>query len=150
MAEQPLDSWDKDAVQYHKSYANATSFGNSPYSYGINDMNYYGSFVNVRVLRLDVAAVLYQRELGSVRERRLGLLSERRLFLGVSVSVGLDTLPLRQLGFLPGRRLGLAAGRRMDGTGKQFVCHAAGPNRPAIRQGHSSAHPCAMQRRWCR
>jgi FecR protein len=46
VAEQPLDSWDHDAVQYHKSYANATSFGNSPYAYGINDMNYYGSFIN--------------------------------------------------------------------------------------------------------
>jgi hypothetical protein len=46
VTEQPLDSWDKDAVQYHKSFANATSFGNSPYSYGINDMNYYGSFIN--------------------------------------------------------------------------------------------------------
>ena len=46
VVEQPLDKWDSDAVQYHKSYANASSFGNSPYSYGINDMNYYGSFVN--------------------------------------------------------------------------------------------------------
>jgi hypothetical protein len=46
VAEQPLDKWDSDAVQYHKSYANASSFGNSPYSYGINDMNYYGSFTN--------------------------------------------------------------------------------------------------------
>ena len=96
VAQQPLDSWDNEAVQYHKSYANASSFGNSPYAYGINDMNYYGSFVNaVRVRRLYVATVLYQRELGSVRERSLGLLSERRLFLGVSVSVGLDPLPFR-------------------------------------------------------
>jgi hypothetical protein len=46
VAEQPLDKWDDDAAQYHKSYANASSFGNSPYSYGINDMNYYGSFIN--------------------------------------------------------------------------------------------------------
>ena len=46
VADQPTDSWDKDAVQYHKSYANASSFGNSPYAYGINDMNYYGSFIN--------------------------------------------------------------------------------------------------------
>jgi FecR protein len=46
VAEQPLDKWDSDATQYHKSYANASSFGNSPYSYGINDMNYYGSFVS--------------------------------------------------------------------------------------------------------
>ena len=46
VAEAPLDSWDKDAVQYHKSFANATSFGNSPYAYGMNDLNYYGSFTN--------------------------------------------------------------------------------------------------------
>ena len=46
VAEEPLDSWDKDAVQYHKNFANATSYGNQPYAYGINDMNYYGSFVN--------------------------------------------------------------------------------------------------------
>jgi hypothetical protein len=44
VTQQPLDSWDKDATQYHKSFANASSYGNSPYSYGINDMNYYGSF----------------------------------------------------------------------------------------------------------
>jgi hypothetical protein len=44
VTQQPLDSWDHDAVQYHKSFANASSYGNSPYSYGINDMNYYGSF----------------------------------------------------------------------------------------------------------
>jgi hypothetical protein len=46
VVEQPLDKWDTDATQYHKSYASAKSFGNSPYSYGINDMNYYGSFIN--------------------------------------------------------------------------------------------------------
>jgi FecR protein len=45
VVEQPLDKWDSDAMQYHKSFANASSFGNAPYSYGINDMNYYGSFV---------------------------------------------------------------------------------------------------------
>ncbi len=46
LVDQPLDKWDSDAVQYHKSYANASSFGNSPYSYGINDLNYYGSFTS--------------------------------------------------------------------------------------------------------
>jgi hypothetical protein len=44
VTQEPLDSWDHDAAQYHKSFANASSYGNSPYSYGINDMNYYGSF----------------------------------------------------------------------------------------------------------
>ena len=46
VTEEPLDAWDKNATQYHKSFANASSFGNSPYSYGINDMNYYGSFAS--------------------------------------------------------------------------------------------------------
>jgi hypothetical protein len=44
VSDDPLDPWDKNAVEYHKSFANASSFGNSPYAYGINDMNYYGSF----------------------------------------------------------------------------------------------------------
>ena len=46
VADNPLDSWDHEAVEYHKSFANARAFGNSPYAYGISDMNYYGSFVN--------------------------------------------------------------------------------------------------------
>jgi hypothetical protein len=46
VAEEPTDSWDKNSVDYHKSYANASSMGNSPYAYGLNDMNYYGSFIN--------------------------------------------------------------------------------------------------------
>jgi len=46
IVEEPLDKWDGDAVQYHKSYANASTYGGSPYSYGINDMNYYGSFTS--------------------------------------------------------------------------------------------------------
>jgi hypothetical protein len=44
VAENTLDPWDHNAVDYHKSFANASSYGNSPYAYGINDMNYYGSF----------------------------------------------------------------------------------------------------------
>ena len=46
VAEAPLDDWDKNAVQYHKSFANVSSFGNTPYSYGLSDLNYYGSFGN--------------------------------------------------------------------------------------------------------
>ncbi len=46
VAELPMDAWDHDAVEYHKRYANASAFAGSPYSYGINDMNYYGSFIN--------------------------------------------------------------------------------------------------------
>ena len=43
----PFDTWDKNAVDYHKALAIAASNGISPYSYGTNDLAYYGSFSNV-------------------------------------------------------------------------------------------------------
>lgn len=39
-----LDSWDKDAAERHAQSSNS-AFG-SPYSYGLSDMMYYGSFMN--------------------------------------------------------------------------------------------------------
>jgi hypothetical protein len=41
-----LDSWDKDAASRHAQSATTSAFG-SPYSYGLGDMMYYGSFMNV-------------------------------------------------------------------------------------------------------
>jgi hypothetical protein len=43
---EPFDSWDHEAADYHKRYASLSALGNSPYSYGVSDMLYYGSFVN--------------------------------------------------------------------------------------------------------
>jgi hypothetical protein len=43
----PFDAWDKNAVDYHKSLAVVASYANSPYSYGVNDLAYYGSFSEV-------------------------------------------------------------------------------------------------------
>jgi ferric-dicitrate binding protein FerR (iron transport regulator) len=43
----PFDAWDKNAVDYHKSLAVVASYANSPYSYGVNDLAYYGSFSDV-------------------------------------------------------------------------------------------------------
>ena len=40
-----LDSWDKDAVGYHSRVA-SNSMLSSPYSYGANDMMYYGAFAD--------------------------------------------------------------------------------------------------------
>jgi hypothetical protein len=40
----PLDSWDKEASDYHSQYAKNNS---SPYGYGVSDLNYYGSYSNV-------------------------------------------------------------------------------------------------------
>ena len=43
--EAPLDSWDKEASSYHDQYAKNRS--NSPYGYGLADLNYYGAYTNV-------------------------------------------------------------------------------------------------------
>jgi len=45
VAPEPYDDWDHNAVGYHSHAANANSFNGSPYSYGTNDLSYYGSFV---------------------------------------------------------------------------------------------------------
>ncbi len=47
VAENDYDTWDHQAVDYQKRYANSSAFGNSPNTYGVSDMNYYGSFSNV-------------------------------------------------------------------------------------------------------
>jgi hypothetical protein len=43
---EPTDSWDQTNTGYHARAASFGAFGNSPYSYGVNDMMYYGSFMN--------------------------------------------------------------------------------------------------------
>ncbi|MBB5057018.1 hypothetical protein HDF16_001703 [Granulicella aggregans] len=43
----PFDAWDKNAVDYHKALAVTAGYANSPYSYGVNDLAYYGSFSDV-------------------------------------------------------------------------------------------------------
>ena len=40
------DEWDKTEVDYQKRYSMANSFAGSPYSYGVADLNYYGSYFN--------------------------------------------------------------------------------------------------------
>lgn len=45
----PYDSWDKQQGQYHDRYYsdNYNGGGSYPYSYGVSDLNYYGSYYNV-------------------------------------------------------------------------------------------------------
>jgi len=46
--EEPSDAWDKQQTEYHDRYAsNKTYDASSPYSYGISDLNYYGSYSNI-------------------------------------------------------------------------------------------------------
>jgi hypothetical protein len=40
----PNDTWDKDSISYHDTYAKNNS---SPLGYGVSDLNYYGSYNNV-------------------------------------------------------------------------------------------------------
>jgi hypothetical protein len=44
VSEEPLDSWDKEAVSYHDQYAKNNT---TPYGYGFSDLNYYGAFSSV-------------------------------------------------------------------------------------------------------
>jgi hypothetical protein len=45
---QPFDAWDRQQTDYHDRYASAGGSGiSSPYAYGMSDLNYYGSFMNV-------------------------------------------------------------------------------------------------------
>jgi hypothetical protein len=44
IADEPLDSWDKEATSYHDQYAKNNT---TPYGYGFSDLNYYGAFNNV-------------------------------------------------------------------------------------------------------
>jgi hypothetical protein len=41
--QEPLDSWDKESIEYHDQYAKNNT-GSSPYGYGLSDLNYYGGY----------------------------------------------------------------------------------------------------------
>ena len=44
----PNDAWDHKQTDYHDRYASAGGFSmNSPYGYGMSDLNYYGNFMTV-------------------------------------------------------------------------------------------------------
>jgi Family of unknown function (DUF6600) len=46
VTQDPLDAWDMEQQQYHDRYLAASSEVNSPYSYGVSDLGYYGGFFN--------------------------------------------------------------------------------------------------------
>ena len=46
--EDASDNWDKQQTEYHDRYAsNKTHDAQSPYAYGMSDLNYYGNYMNV-------------------------------------------------------------------------------------------------------
>jgi hypothetical protein len=45
--EEPYDAWDRQQSEYHDRYASSGNRGiQSPYAYGMSDLNYYGSYRN--------------------------------------------------------------------------------------------------------
>src|SRR5216684_4296803 len=45
---EPSDAWDRQQTDYHDRYATAGGSSiNSPYGYGMSDLNYYGSFMSL-------------------------------------------------------------------------------------------------------
>ena len=48
VAENENDAWDQSSLEYHKQYAsNSGAYGNTPYLYGLTDLNYYGDFADL-------------------------------------------------------------------------------------------------------
>lgn len=47
VATEPYDTWDQTATGYHARTAAYSALSSSPYSYGLNDMMYYGSFADM-------------------------------------------------------------------------------------------------------
>ena len=45
--QEEFDSWDQSSAEYHKQFAGMSAVASSPYSYGVSDLMYYGSFNNV-------------------------------------------------------------------------------------------------------
>jgi hypothetical protein len=43
---EPYDDWDKESIDYHKRYAAANAALAGGNSFGLSDLNYYGSFIN--------------------------------------------------------------------------------------------------------
>ena len=43
---EPYDAWDKESNEYHARYSRANAFAGSGNTFGLSDLNYYGSFTN--------------------------------------------------------------------------------------------------------
>jgi hypothetical protein len=42
----PLDAWDKESIEYHQDYTKNNQ-ADSPYGYGLSDLNYYGTYSTI-------------------------------------------------------------------------------------------------------
>ena len=137
VAQLPTDSWDHDAVQYHQSFANASAYGGTPYAYGVNDLNYYGGFVN------GCGGSMWRPYFTSAAWDPYGS-GAWAYYPSAGYSWvspypwGWTPLPLRQLVLLSGNWMGMAAGWRLDGTSQQYL-RGAGWQYPRLCPGPPNA-----------
>jgi len=47
VAEEATDAWDQNSAAYHARVSMVSALNGSPYSYGLNDLSYYGSFADM-------------------------------------------------------------------------------------------------------
>ena len=107
-----LDQWSKQRDDYLSTYASAgRNYTQSPYQYGVSDLNYYGQYYDVpgygNVWQPNGVGLW----LGPIQQRLLELLAGLWIYLGLFVSLGMDALPLRPLGVCRRPWLVLGAGR---------------------------------------
>ena len=116
VAADPFDAWDHSEADYHDQVATR---GFQQHAVQLRAERY----VVLRRLRRhwrlrdDVASLLCERRLEPIFERRVGMVRRRHgVFVGVSLSLGMDSVPFRVVVLLPGCGLGLdARRRRLDG-----------------------------------
>jgi len=46
VAEEPTDAWDQNSAAYHARVSMVSALNGTPYSYGLNDLSYYGNFMD--------------------------------------------------------------------------------------------------------
>jgi hypothetical protein len=106
LEKEPYDKWDEAQSQYQDRYSsNQTYNPASPYGYGLSDLNYYGNYSMIPGYGWGWQPFFME----PVHGRRLDVLSRLWLHVGLSVSLGMDAIHVRQLGLRPRLRMVLAA-----------------------------------------
>ncbi len=112
---EPNHVWDHNAEDYHARVANVSAFNSSPYSYGINDMAYYGSFADECGMGMMWRPYFVSAGWDPYANGSWAWYHGRRVQAGFRRIRGAGCLTTsRFMGVLPGHRMGLDAGRNVE------------------------------------